>query len=285
MKKIFIAASILTIVIAACKKTDTTDSTVPLQTNYTNVAYGIDPAQVMDVYLPPNRSTSFTNVLVLIHGGSWSGGDKTDFATFIDTIQKRFPDYAIFNLNYRLASGTQNLFPTQEQDINTAIDFIYSKRNDYKISDNYALLGTSAGAHLALLQAYKDTLPVRAKTVIDFFGPSDMTEMYNNPTIPGGELVIFSVMGTTPTGNSSLYAESSPVNYVTPRVSPTIIFHGSSDIVVRHEQSDTLFARLDSANVAATYVVYPTQGHGWTNSDTLSDSFNRLDAFLRQHMP
>lgn len=284
MKKTIFAISFI-ILIAACKKTDTTDSTISVQTNFSNVAYGNDPAQVMDVYLPPNRSISSTNVIVMIHGGSWSAGDKSDFTSFIDTIQRRFPGYAIFNLNYRLANGLINLFPTQEQDIKSAIDFIYSKKNDYKISDNYALLGSSAGAHLALLQAYKDTVPVRIKTVIDFFGPADMTAMYNDPALPGSEVLIFNVVGATPSTDSVLYAQSSPINFVTPGAAPTIIFHGGSDMVVRHEQSDSLFARLDSANVPATYVIYPTLNHGWTNNDTLADSFNRIESFLNTHMP
>lgn len=269
----------------ACKKTDTTDSTIPLQTNFTNVAYGDDPAQVMDVYLPPNRSTSNTNVIVMIHGGGWNSGDKTDLAAFVDTIQRRLPNYAIFNLNYRLAGTGTNLFPTQENDIKAAIEFIYSKRNEYTISNNYALFGASAGAHLALLQAYKYTSPVKAKVVVDFFGPTDMAAMYNNPTIPGGEIFIANVMGTTPVFDSLLYAHSSPVNYVDTLATPTIIFHGGSDLIVRHEQSDSLFARLDSNNIAGVYKIYPTQGHGWTNNDTLADSFNRTQLFLNARMP
>ncbi|MFT3910209.1 MAG: alpha/beta hydrolase [Ferruginibacter sp.] len=284
MKRSFVVISLI-ILIAACKKTDTTDSTVSLQTNYTDVAYGSDPAQVMDIYLPPNRSVSKTNVLVMIHGGGWNAGDKTDFTAYVDTIQARFPGYAVFNINYRLANGLTNLFPTQSDDVKAAIGFIYSKRNDYKISDNYALLGASAGAQLALLQAYRDTVPVKVKTVVDFFGPSDMTAMYNNPTLPGGEIPIQNVMGTTPSLNSALYADNSPINFITSRVPPTIIFHGGSDIVVRHEQSDSLFAHLDSANVRATYVIYPTQNHGWTNSDTLTNSFNYVQAFLLENMP
>ncbi|MEO8770347.1 MAG: alpha/beta hydrolase [Ferruginibacter sp.] len=285
MKKSFVVISFIVVLFAACKKTDTTDSSVALQTNFTNVAYGTDPAQVMDIYLPPNRSTTHTNVLIMIHGGSWSGGDKTDFISYIDTIQYRFPTYAIFNINYRLATGIFNLFPTQENDVRSAVAFIYSKRADYKISDNYAILGASAGGHLALLEAYKDTTPIRIKTVIDFYGPADMTAMYNNPTFPGGQIPIFNVVGTTPQLDSLLYAQSSPINFITPRVAPTIILHGGSDIVVRHEQSDSLAAHLDSANVITRYVFYPTQNHGWTNNDTLKNSFNEIQTFVNAHMP
>ncbi|HYH14654.1 MAG TPA: hypothetical protein VD794_05530, partial [Flavisolibacter sp.] len=47
-----------------------------------NVAYGTDSAQRMDIYLPAGRNNT-TKVLVLIHGGGWASGDKSEFATAI----------------------------------------------------------------------------------------------------------------------------------------------------------------------------------------------------------
>lgn len=73
-------------------------------------AYGTDATQKMDVFLPEGRSTATTKVVVLIHGGSWSSGDKSDFTDYFDTLKKRVPGYAIFSINYRLATGTTNFF-------------------------------------------------------------------------------------------------------------------------------------------------------------------------------
>ncbi len=152
----------------SCKKT--TDNggggtnTTAAQT-LPNVAYGTDAAQKMDVYLPANRTIASTKVMVMIHGGGWSTGDKIDFASFIDTMKRRLPDYAIFNINYRLSTGTANLFPTQENDVKAALQFIFNKSAEYLISDKYVLIGASAGAHLAMLQGYKYTTPVKPKYV------------------------------------------------------------------------------------------------------------------------
>lgn len=286
MKRSWAVVSFIIILIAACKKTDTTDSTVPLQTNYTNVAYGSDPAQVMDVYLPANRSTTYTNALIMIHGGGWIAGDKTDLAPWVDTMQRRFPTYAIFNLNYRLVSGSINIFPTQENDIRSAVAFIYSKRFDYFISTNYAIMGESEGAHLALLEAYKDTIPIRIKSVIDFYGPADMRALFYDPAPLSDSNTIKKLFGEhSPSEDSLSYALSSPINFITPRVAPTFILHGGIDQLVRHEQSDSLYAHLDSANVSRGYVLYGTQGHGWTNNDTLTNSFNYIQSFIKATMP
>src|SRR5687768_15927623 len=80
------------------------------------VSYGKDTAQRMDIYLPEGRTVDSTKAIILIQGGGWNSGSKTDFASYIDSFKRRMPDYAIFNMNYRLFNG-DNLFPTQENDV------------------------------------------------------------------------------------------------------------------------------------------------------------------------
>ncbi len=261
---------------ASCKKTDTTNPGLEVAQNLADVAYGTDTAQVMDVYLPPGRSTATTKVMVMIHGGGWNSMDKDDFARYVDTMKRRLPNYAIFNINYRLASGSNNLFPTQEADVKAAIEFIYSKSAEYAISDKFVLVGASAGAHLALLQAYKYSSPIKIKAVVDFFGPADMVALYNQP---GAQILVAGVVGGTPSTDSLLYASSSPINYVSATTPATIILHGGADPLVNPAQSDSLKVRLDSMHVISSIAKYPTQGHGWEGND-LYDSFNRIQVFL-----
>src|SRR3954468_24917111 len=116
-----------------------------------DIAYGKDSLQRMDIYLPAGRTSDVTRSLILIHGGGWNSGDKSNFAVYIDSFKHRLPDYAIFNLNYRLVSN-QHIFPTQENDVRAAVTFIIAHSEEFKINKNkLVLLGASAGAHLALL--------------------------------------------------------------------------------------------------------------------------------------
>ena len=269
--------------IASCHDKSATGSpTLPPQT-INNVAYGSDPKQKMDVYLPAGRNTTGTKVIVLIHGGAWNQGDKSDFSSQLDTLKKRLPGYAIFNINYRLVSGTANRFPAQEEDTRSAINFIYSKKNEYQISDDYVLLGASAGAHLGLLYAYKNTSPVKVRAVVDFFGPAQLTDLYNstaNPLIP---LLLQTVTGGTPLTHAALYAQSSPQDFVTAQSPPTIILHGGVDGVVPFSQSANLKNALQSAGVPHEYVFYPNEDHGWSGV-SLTDSYTRIVAFLQEHV-
>src|SRR5688572_27628564 len=109
MQKLSLLVILLSFIVSCTKEAGLAPiPTLPAKTEL-NVAYGANAAQKMDVYLPAGR-TSSTKVILVIHGGGWSSGDKADLTPYIDTLKKRLPGYAIFNLNYRLASGTSNLF-------------------------------------------------------------------------------------------------------------------------------------------------------------------------------
>lgn len=249
-----------------------------------NVGYGTDAMQKMDVYLPASRTTSATKVIILIHGGGWSSGDKSDFTIFVDTLKRRLPGYAVFNINYRLATGAVNLFPTQENDVKAAIGFIYSKRNEYAISDKFVLLGASAGGHLSLLQAYKYSTPVTIKAVVDFYGPTDLVDMYNNPaSIFAPPAALAAVVGATPTTNLTLYQQSGPINFVTAQSPPTIILQGGVDVLVSPSQSAALNNKLQTFGVIHQYVFYPTENHGWAGAN-LTDSFDKITVFLNTNV-
>jgi acetyl esterase/lipase len=247
---------------------------------YPDVAYGSDAKQKIDIYLPAGRTTATTRVILLIHGGAWSSGDKTDFSTYVDTLKNRLPDYAIININYRLASGAVNLFPTQENDVAAAVAFIYGKRNEYTISDKFVLLGASAGGHLSLLHAYKYPTPVKIKAVVDFFGPVDLEDMYNHPaSVFAPPAAVAAVIGGTPASNPGIYQQSSPLNFVTAQSPPTIIFQGGVDPLVAPSQAVALDAKLQAMGVVHQYIFYPTESHGWVGAN-LTHSFNAIQVFL-----
>ncbi len=222
--------------------------------------------QKLDVYLPANRSTSTTKVIIMVHGGAWTTGDKTDYKRFADTLQKRFPDFAVFNINYRLSAFPNNLFPTQEMDVKAAVEFIYSKRAEYLISDKFAMIGESAGAHLSMLYAYKYNSPVKIKAVASFFGPTDLTDMYNNPVNGNNtiSLLIAQAVGSTPVTNPTIYIQSSPATFINSNSAvPTILLHGSVDALVSPSQSVLVQTKLIAAGIPTQLVLYPCKDHGF----------------------
>ena len=289
--RLIILATVFSSLLISCQKDipgDGSNTTVTAKT-ILNVAYGNGAAQVMDIYLPASRSTLTTKVIILIHGGGWTEGDKNDplFAPFVDSLKKRLPDYALFNINYRLSAPTNNNFPTQELDIKAATEFIYAKRNEYGISDKFVMAGASAGAHLAMLQAYKNNGTVKPRAVISFFGPTNLLDMYNNPVnnnpfIPVGLAL---AIGKTPAQDPLIYTNSSPINFISSNTAmPTILLHGGLDPLVNKDQSLAVKTKLTAAGIASQYVLYPTAGHGDWDAATYTDAFNKIQAFLALHV-
>lgn len=270
------------VLLVSCKKNDSVDQSSAK--TITNVSYGTDASQKMDVYLPAGRNSDSTKLMILVHGGAWISGDKSDFASFIPVIQQRFPGYAVANINYRLANTISNHFPTQENDMKAVIDFLIQKSAEYQVSQKFILLGASAGAHMSLLQAYKYSSP-KILAVIDFFGPTDMVDLYNFYSSSANNQTLFQLlMSGTPSSNAGLYSQSSPINFVTSQSSPTIIFHGTADDVVPISESTDLKNKLSSFGVPNQMTSYPNVGHEIWPANVMNDVYNKMEQFIKTNV-
>ena len=139
MMQKFVIVMALIATITACKKNEATNSgldarAIPLSdSSLMDLSYGADKQQRMDLYLPANR-TKNTPLIILIHGGGWSTGDKRDFSFYITELQRRLPGYALANLNYRLVKGNLNKFPAQENDVLSAVTFLQRQSESFVFS-------------------------------------------------------------------------------------------------------------------------------------------------------
>ena len=268
----------LSIILGSCKK-ETSNTLSPSEpSTQLNVPYGSDPAQKIDIYLPANRTDS-TVLGVMIHGGSWSTGDKSEFDTYIPEIQSRLPKLALANVNYRLVNGTRNRFPAQEEDIQEVMRFLQAKVSEFQISNKVVLLGVSAGAQLALLQGYKHNDEVQPKAIISLFGPTDLADLYTNPVNPLTPIALIGITGFSLEQNPLVYAEASPINYVSEKSAPTLILQGAQDSLVSVNQQLRLKAKLEEKHVHAELVIYPNAGHGFYG-ENLTSALNEIRDFL-----
>jgi acetyl esterase/lipase len=259
------------------------DTTRGLTRVLLNESYGEDARQKMDVYLPPNAGPQ-TKLMVIVHGGAWVRGDKSEFSRYVTALQGLLPDYAFANVNYRLFRQGTNKFPAQEDDMRAAVGYLNSKIDEWGISRKLVLLGASAGAHLALLQAYKEAGSFRPLAVVSFFGPTDLRVMYENSPNPDVKPMLRNLLGSDPEQNPDLYNNSSPARFVTKDSPPTLLLHGGRDRLVNESQARLLEEKLRTHNVPHELKVYPAEGHGWTGP-ALFDSFARVAAFLKKHVP
>lgn len=278
----FLFILLIVILQVSCKKENNQENLKqPAAITFTRISYGTDPQQMMDVYLPKNRNIDSTKTIILIHGGAWTGGDKSDMLSVMESLQKRMKGYVFINLNYRLAvNNSVNVFPAQENDVKSAISFYLSKSDEYKVSKDLIVLGASAGAHLALLHSYKNDPERHVKAVVDFFGPTDLTAARNDGIL--GQLILRAI-GKTYNQDPQMYIQSSPVNFITSQSPPTIALHGGKDIIVSPSQSNLLINKLNSLGVPNQLVFYPDDKHGFTALN-YADAYNKIQSFILMYV-
>ena len=255
----------LIIFIFGCDPKDDPQPDTPIAAlELTNLAYGSGSQQQIDVFLPEGRNLANTPLILYVHGGGWIQGSKEEFLPFKSSMNTLLPGFAFASINYSLfeVSSLENPFPTQENDVIEAIEYIESMKGEWDIEGGLILVGASAGGHLALLHAYKHQAIGNIKSVVALFPPSDLTDLFKFNEATSSLLSV--LLEGTPTSNPILYNESSPINYIDSNTIPTMVFHGDMDEIVPVSQSDNLAQKLQEYGVTYKYQKIPGQIHGFT---------------------
>jgi acetyl esterase/lipase len=244
-----------------------------------DVSYGSDSNQVFDIYLPEGR-TENTNVLFLVHGGSWVGGDKEDMNGVRDYVLQNHPSLGIVNMNYTLAGANSPPIPMQTNDISAVVNYITSNKTSLIISDDIGFIGLSAGAHLSLLWSYANDTNNQVDMVCSIVGPANFTDpaYYNsaNPVFQSMYILF---------GNPSIpFLESaSPYHTATATSPPTLLFYGGQDPLVPNSQGIDLDSQLTNLGVPHEFTFYEEEGHGWYGQN-LTDTFNKISNYINQYL-
>jgi acetyl esterase/lipase len=220
-------------------------------------------------------SPALLPAVIVIHGGSWSGGAKSDFVRYDRWLAEG--GRVVFDVEYRLANSAQH-FPAQLIDIRCAIAWVKSHAAQYHVDpQRLALLGRSAGGQLALLAAYIASEPAshpdacdaqdtRVRAVISFYGPTDLAWDYTHPGRPDvidTPRVLENYLGGSPDSAPQVYASASPIEHVSAQSPPTLFLHGGHDQLVLAGNVERIIPKLSAAGVPYTYVYLPWANHGF----------------------
>ena len=210
---------------------------------------------LLDIY----KSHSLTKpapVIIFIHGGSWAKGDKKDYLPYcLPFAQKGF---VTVSLSYRFSH--EAIFPAALEDVNCAIRWLKEHSKEYGIdSSKVALVGGSAGGHLAMMAAYttddrqfssncKHNSNSQVQAIVNLYGPTDLTTDYAVTQEATQYL-----MGVTYDENPNIYVNASPITHISAGDPPTLTLHGSIDKIVPIYQGDILDKTLKQNGVAHEY--------------------------------
>ncbi|RYZ94441.1 MAG: alpha/beta hydrolase, partial [Sphingobacteriaceae bacterium] len=172
--------------------------------------------------------------------------------------------YNVAAINYRLAPQYQS--PAPVQDVDAAINYLRGNADKLHIdTNNFILLGRSAGGQIALLAAYTLHQP-GIKGVVDFYGPADIVWGYSvpsNPLIMDSRGVMHKYLGGSYQKVPQNYSASSPVEFVNSKTVPTLIIHGKNDVLVAYEHSRRLDEKLKQNGIKHYWLKLPWATHGF----------------------
>ena len=277
--------------------------------HYTDISYGEHDLQTMDLHIPAGLPDARYPVVLTIHGGNWSSGDKTTLGEYTATVLASGCIHV--SINYRLLGNgisAETEIPYEEmlQDINAAFNFLAQNAEKYHIDTTKAgITGYSSGGHLALLYAYTRTdTPIPIRFVIseagptNFLDPKTFTEdgepwLHDNhngngnheiwPNMPKDyRLALISDISGTRYGEAGweeAWEKASPVYAVTPASPKTYLFYGSDDAVIpishaemlEHTHPNCILKKI----AGATHDLY-------TNPTAMQDILSGLSAILEE---
>jgi acetyl esterase/lipase len=222
----------------------------------------------VDIYRPAGIALGVA--VILLHGGGWMVGDRADMADYATALADH--GFVAIAAEYRLLGEAP--WPAQIIDVKDVINWAADHADEFGFAaDKIAVMGMSAGGHLALLAAgQQGAAPVADQphrrgaiaAVISAFAPPELTlPAPGDPPSP-----VAALLGPTATTQDAHAA--SPIHHIKPGFPATMLLSGTSDRMVPHQAQIALFEILTAAGVPTDLRLY----HGHTHE------FTRLPSML-----
>jgi acetyl esterase/lipase len=222
---------------------------------------------------------------ILVHGGGWVRGDrKIDVAPLFKPLSDA--GIAWFTIDYRLAADPLR-FGVAVNDVEAAVQFVKEHAAEYRIDpDRIALIGESAGGHLAALAALNGRITVKA--VVALYAPTNLVSLVkDSDLIP--DSIRSQLQGTAVEGLiMARLAQLSPILKVHAGMPPFLLIHGTADVIVPFDQSRAMCDKIKSVGGDCQLFAVPRAGHGmrrWEGNPSMAGPYKReMIKWLREQL-
>lgn len=253
---------------------------------FEDLSYGTHERNVLDLALPKTTDGE-TGLVLFIHGGAWIGGDKDGYNGGVSHCANSM-GLAGAAINYRYLSDDVSLHEIID-DIDAALVKIKATAAENGVNINKVLLtGSSAGAHLSMLYAYKckNTAPIKPAAVFSYCGPTDLYDdnFYYNNAMGNTEYVCqllslacgqdFTI--ATKADAKAALDTVSPLYYVDSDICPTAICHGQKDSIVPYSNATSIVAAFEQNGVDYDFISYPNSDHDLGSDPACAQQANDL---------
>ena len=248
----------------------------PTYTRTEDVIYGrkFGMALTLDVLEPAKKNGAA--VFWVVSGGYFSSHSNINPALYQPLLDHGYTVLAVVH-----GSQPRFVIPEIEDDIHRAIRFVRHNASRWGIDPNrFGISGGSAGGQLALIIGTQGGLgSPSAKDPVDressavqavacFYPPTD----FLNWSKPNEDWMdyertrvfepAFGPKGMSRESRHELGLRISPINFVTAKMPPTLVFHGDADNIVPLYQSQIFEKKCKEVGATFKLVVKPGAGHG-----------------------
>ncbi len=237
-----------------------------------DIAYlGPGRPETLDVYIPARAKLDPPSpAIVWIHGGGWTSGDKAEERARAVGQALADAGYVCASIDYRLGPGA---WPTNLLDCKNAVRFLRQHGADYAVDpDRIAVMGASAGGHLALLTALTTADPALEPTapypgisdavsaVVDLGGIAEPRTWHpgSDPEFTSGGMA--AMLGRDLSTDPARWQAASALDHVRSDSPPVFIAQGMDDTVVDPAQARDLDRALREHGVAHQLLLLPGVG-------------------------
>ena len=267
-------------------------------TTYRDLRYGDGTRNTYNLVIPTDKHPDA--LMLFIHGGSWTSGEKEDMEYEVHRYAKM--GYATATMNYsRLGQDTLDVsMPYNSPSFESMMKEIYACVKAIKVKGKelgcdfkqMAVGGYSAGGHLAMLYAtrYATTSPIPIKFQISWVGPADLDLLFPMDTVLVDKILsgeqsediqkqrqelkhlLQSITGEIITDEElsievikNIRLTGSPLHYVSKSTPPAILAYGGKDWLVLSEHGKRMADAMQSKGVDHSLIIFPNSGHELVN--------------------
>ena len=270
-------------------------------TMHTDIPYGEGEANKFDLYLPANWEQETYGVVVYLHAGGFTSGDKVGDVEMLQWLCSK--GYVTAGINYTLfteENPTASVY-SQSVEIRNAIPVVIAEAQKYGYTiDKMTIAGGSAGHALAMIYAYRDGAQAPVPVVMTFgaVGPASFYQedwgIFGLNQSDEACAGLFSVMaGTEITVEEvadGIYLEKvkpiSAADWVNENSPATVVAYGTHDKMQPFLASLKLKDALEENSVDYKYFEMKHSGHGLQNDRALyMEWMETVEAYLDKYMP
>jgi len=224
----------------------------------------------LDAYLPDTPARRTYAGVILIHGGGWRSGDRSQVVPMAQRLAAE--GYVAVAVEYRLSPEAR--YPAALHDLKSAVRWLRAHARELTLdTSRIAALGCSAGGHLAALlgttsgdprfegnrgtSGHSSTIQaiVDIDGVLDFTHPAESGKHTGSAKPSAGA----SWLGATYRERPDLWREASPLQHVSRQTPPVLFLNSSLDRF--HAGRHEMIVKLQAYGIPSHVQTFPDTPH------------------------